>query len=246
MQLIINIIILISWLLNNFVIDSKTDKIYPPPNFFALATLDSIYDGTMTKEEFILQKKLLLLTDKKNLEIRGFKMFCTTGGFTSELISINEYFTYEMEQKMSKIRPGSLCYFTDIIGVYNKVDTFALNNIVIKISIASKRKISKKIIYPTINKIYCGKSSKNQILAQTKICIENNSDSLKIISSNLLLPFFDGFSKDVQNFSDSISIEQKCCISQLKSNNSFIYNQIKAVIKNKDTIILPPIIILIK
>jgi len=232
--------LLILIIIQNFVIFSQN---YPKPDFFALATIDSIYDGNMRTEEFKQQKKLLLISDKNNLEIRGFKVLLNVGGFREELLSINEYFTDEMLQFFSNYK-GVNVLFTEILAVLDNKDTFSLNNIYLRVdtSTTTRKIIPKKVFNPVFANI--NSCSISRLTVFSNLCIEPDliSKDLKIVHFELTSLTWDGFYGFYTSKNELITNQQKLLISQWKNGQYFFFYQIKATTIENDTILLTPIV----
>jgi len=242
--LFIQIIHLTTSFFFNSEINETKKTIFPIPNFFAVATIDSVYDGYLNVENFKKQKKLQLISDKKNFEIRGFTLMLNNNGFWQEYSSINEYFTVEMLEKIQNNKYYNDIWFYNIIGVLNKQDTFLLNNIRISFNEKDnkKYKLNNEIKYPIINSIYSGNINFANFLAMEGIKIYSNSDDLLIISSEFN-NYGEGYTYSAISNSYIISREQKKYASCLKTGSClWIYN-IKAITLKKDTVLLPPMVL---
>jgi len=219
---------------------------YPKPNFYAIATVNSVYDGAIDTATLFKQKKLLIYSDK-NLKINGFTLQYTYKGYSEVLTSKDEYFTTEQIQSFRKFNFDHSVAIHHIVAEY-KNKKYNLNPILLQIipkeDLNQKNKIDKSIKYATYMHFSNISNSKSKMLNQFIDSVPN----YKIISHKLY-PWFaiKGLYGNIEvckgrNWSPNTVV----FFNKINAGGMIILHDIKAITPNNDTVLLTPISISIR
>ncbi len=215
----------------------QTKQTYPLPNFFALATIDSVYDGQMSLAEFQNQEEILLLTEHTDLQIISYKVLgCGNQSYLGKLIPDS-----------LKIRAAG-CYrsifFYNIVAVSGDKDTFQLNNI--RLVVGKKLKKTKPYISEYIRTPYFVYRSDlfffgdfDKLLMYRIIEPSNN---LTIIYFETFWEYGEGFNDNIKSHSCYLNSKQKGLLNRLGRSDIVSFSKISAVTPDCDTILLPPMV----
>lgn len=102
-------------------------------------------------------------------------------------------------------------------------------------------KQSERFFFVTICDKYSGAISKKEIYSNNQLLITNNSEGLKIISYELVYRSRGKICSNSNMSNDSINESLKRSILMCDKNTHVVFQDIKAVSKNNDTIFLNPI-----
>jgi len=217
---------------------------YPKPNFYAIATVNSVYDGAIDTATLFKQKKLLIYSDKK-LKINGFTIMFQIKGYEVILTSNSEYFTQGQIDSLRKytINKGFLIH--NIIAEFQN-KKYYLNPVLLHSSIAKQKNlnVNKSIQYGTF-------LQKADVSIQRSEIPLNSIDSVpnyKIISYKIY-PWFAVkciYEEEQTYYGRAFSNKALGLLSKLNKNSLIILHDIKAITPNKDTVLLTPISISIR
>jgi len=210
---------------------------YKIPNFFAIATIDSIYDGYLDQPSLCKQEKLLILSEKKLKIIHfelAFKSPDKLQNFTSNTIQI----TSTMRDAIIKL-PPSTYVFHHIVAV-NQRDTMLLNPIVLRIGKRLTRlpKTKNAIQYAT----YQGKN--NISIPKNKMSNFEIDKVKKLKISGFKLDWFFSrcYHETEYNFGNTFNAKQLGMINKSKPKDFVFLTDIMAKGK-KDSMLLTPIFV---